>query len=99
MKFLITAFAFLTISEASAQRGCYQVSRGVLLYDKNIGVMYGKYSNQGYVAELRVSCTRGSPTFLTWRGGLICTGDYIKGRSLIGRRFSCLVRSVANKKS
>lgn len=80
--FLVGAFS----AEASAQ--CLRIGSGWVSINHRTGYLYGG----NFVA--RVSCSRGAPVYVYWRGGYMCVGSYFYGTSAYGNRFSCLVRGL-----
>jgi hypothetical protein len=74
---------FATISTAEAQ--CYYVAPGSVTINHRIGILYGR----NFTA--RVACSWGAPTYVFWRGGVMCSGRWFYGRNFAGRPFSCRV--------
>ena len=83
--FFVGAFS---ADSAEAQRYCARVGTGLVTINHRVGILYGG----NFYA--RVSCSRGAPSIVYWRGGSMCTGLYFYGRSAAGRSFSCRVLSL-----
>lgn len=83
----VAAVSLLAAARAHALQ-CAVVWPGWVRINHGVGMLYGR----NFAA--RVSCSRGAPVLVYWRGGAMCPGRYFYGRSIAGRPFSCRVWSV-----
>jgi hypothetical protein len=78
--------ACLVVSEAVAL--CYTVGPGLFVINHRSGFLQGG----NFRASAR--CTRNTPKFVFWRGGVLCENTTIYGR-FQGRSFSCSIRRIS----
>ncbi len=82
---LALVLAFSVIGNAEAI--CYRVSPGLFFMNHRSGFMRGG----NFTAVVR--CTRNTPPYVYWRGGVLCDRSTFYGRYL-GRSFSCSVTRI-----
>jgi hypothetical protein len=82
---LTVAFIFGFASSAAAV--CYTVGPGLFVINHRSGFLQGG----NFRASAR--CTRNTPKFVFWRGGVLCENTTIYGR-FQGRSFSCSIRRI-----